>query len=141
MVNRAARDKAAQLIWQFGEGEITNDEFSDDFPRDGKDQALQEIRWAIWQFYDDQTTHKLEGNHALNPKQVELMERCELFLRTDREFAWPNAVRLWQIPLRIIGFANYFQWKFEESGHIEVWPFLRADEYASARKTHLSMAK
>lgn len=134
MVDRVARDKAAALIWQFKECRITNREFDEQYPQDSHDLAVQRIYECMWFFYDDLSTHKLEGRHALSSEAQGLFERCALFLESDREYEWPpdSLVNLW-VWLRwlppVRRKMEREEREFQSAGDFEVWPFLRRVDY------------
>lgn len=92
MVDAKSRAKAAKLIREFLDGQITNDEFDEQYPR-SQDPALQNIWQCLWVFWSDLETHRLEREHALGSQQQALFERCIAFLHTDLEYIGP-AVRV-----------------------------------------------
>jgi hypothetical protein len=89
MVDARHRAKAAELIQEFIEGRITNDEFDEQYPHRSSDAALQNIWRYLWLFWDDRETHTLQGEHGLSTAQQALCERCVSFLQTDLEYAGP----------------------------------------------------
>jgi hypothetical protein len=90
MVSRPDRQKASELIERLANGEISNDEFDDSYPRRSPDRALEPISANIWFFYTDMHSHKLVGKHALNADARALFARCAAFLRSDLEYEWPD---------------------------------------------------
>jgi hypothetical protein len=134
VVDRSSRDKAAVLVRQFKECQITNDEFERRYPRDSHDLAVRRIYERIWCFYDDLSTHKLEGRHALSSEAQGLFERCALFLESDREYEWPPdplaspwGLLRWLPPARRK--MEQQEREFQSAGDFEVWPFLRRGDY------------
>jgi hypothetical protein len=135
MVDSEKRRFAGELIAKYLSREITNDELSDDFPRDKQDPALEAIWWNLWPYYDDTHSHKAEGKHELKSEAKDLFERCAAFLRTGLEYEWPA--------YQWIAFENLLRWlpsirkrierrfdEFKSHGDFEVWPFIRRDDYA-----------
>jgi hypothetical protein len=82
MMDKASRLKAANLIQDFRQGKITNDEFVRAFPR-SDDKAVKAIGSMLWFCYDDLHEHRLIGKHALSADGEMLVDRCILFLNTD----------------------------------------------------------
>ncbi|HET6382390.1 MAG TPA: hypothetical protein VFJ58_03280 [Armatimonadota bacterium] len=131
MVDRTARDRAADLIATFANGAITNREFEDGYPMRSGDMAVKRIFDQIWFFYDDVRTHGLTGSHALSPEDRRMFDRCARFLRTDREYPWPHAsfISFWGFVRWLPPFKGWLQRQTEEfaaKGDIDVWPFLSA---------------
>ncbi|HZQ22697.1 MAG TPA: hypothetical protein VFA89_07840 [Terriglobales bacterium] len=133
MIDRHARDIAADALRDFMEGSISNDEYERRYPRSKDDPALWEIWVQVWFFYSDVRTHKLTGKHALNEERRAFMERCILFLKSDVEFEWPRQkFRPWYGILRLLGFGRTLKRREEEEmsiGDKEVWPFLKKTQY------------
>jgi hypothetical protein len=140
MVNREKRDLARRLVEKFLVCEITNDDFDAHYPsREKDDRAVGAIYEALWGFWDDRHTHKLEGKYALDPKARALFERCIAFLDSDLEYEWPpiQRVSLSSGLLRMLGLhkiadkkANGWTEKMNRFGRLEVWPFIRAEDLA-----------
>ncbi|MGD0088509.1 MAG: hypothetical protein ABSE73_01185 [Planctomycetota bacterium] len=92
MVDRDAREKAAQLLQQFKAGLISNDRFEDGWPLTSQDPVLEAIRWTVWGSYDDLHEHRLGernwvfGSNKLDSDGQALFERCILFLKSDLVF-------------------------------------------------------
>lgn len=133
MIDRQARDIAADTLRDFMEGSISNDEYERKYPRSKSDPALWEIWMQVWFFYSDVRTHKLTRKHTLNDERRAFMERCILFLRSDVEFEWPRQkFRPWYGILRLLGFGRALKRREEEEmsiGDKEVWPFLKKAQY------------
>src|SRR5580704_8451841 len=89
MVDRAKRDSAREILRNFIDCKITNDEFHTQFPGSEHDLALRAIRSNVWMLYSDLHTHKLSGKHKPNAETKALLERCVLFLDSGFEFEWP----------------------------------------------------
>ena len=133
MVNRHNRDIAADLLRQFTEGSLSNQEYEKKYPRSKDDPALWEIYVQVWFFYSDLKTHKLAGKHAPNEEQRAFLERCILFLKSDYEFQWPRQrFRPWDGILRLLGFKRTLKRQDESEmsiGDKDVWPFLKKAQY------------
>jgi hypothetical protein len=135
MVDRHARDIAADAIRDFMEGSISNKDYERRFPstRTLDDPALQAVFSHIWFCYDDLSEHTLTGEHALTGERRAFLERSLLFLRSDLEFQWPPplfGLRYWI--LRLLGFGRRLQRREDKEmsvGDIEVYPFLTKAEY------------
>jgi len=107
MVDRAARDRAANAIRAFMEGSISNREYDRRYPRSKDDPAVWGIYSNSWFFYSDTSEHALAGKHALTGGGRAFMERCLLFLKSDLEFQWPSTkLRMWYPLLRLIGLGG-----------------------------------
>lgn len=133
MVDRHARDIAADALRDFVKGSISNEEYERRYPKSKDDPALWEIYVQVWFFYSDLKTHTLTGKHALNDERRAFLERCILFLKSDVEFQWPRQkLRPWHGILRLLGLERILKRREEEEmsiGDKEVWPFLRKAEY------------
>jgi hypothetical protein len=140
MVDSEERQIASELIAKYLSLEITNDELSDDFPRDKRDPALEAIWWNLWLHYSDTHSHKAERKHQLSPEAKELFERGAAFLRTDLEYKWPPykwigfEYALW----RLLGLGQRLEQKFDvfkSHGDFEVRPFIRREDYTKFAST------
>jgi len=140
MVNREKRDLARQLIEKFLAGEITNDDFVNNYPcREKEDRAVVAIYERVWGYWDDRHTHKLMGKHELDPEARELFERCIAFLNSDLEYEWPT-IEWWSFSraiLRKIGLrkradekADRYIEEMRGLGKWELWPFIREEDLA-----------
>jgi hypothetical protein len=133
MVDRHARDIAAQALREFMEGSISNWEYERRFPRNKDDPALWGIYSHIWYFYSDTSEHTLTGKHALTDEGRGFIERSLLFLKGDLEFQWPAAkLVVWYPLLRFVGLGwivNRRLVKEMSVGDVDVWPFLKKGHY------------
>jgi len=133
MIDRHARDIAADAVRDFIRGFISNREYERRFPATKGDPALWAIHTALWSGYSDVSEHTMTGKHALNDEGRALAERCILFLRSDLEFQWPPPkFRLRYGILRLLGLGRMVKrWEEEDMsmGDVEVWPFLKEAEY------------
>ena len=143
MIDREARDRAAVLLRRFAAGEITNEDFHADRPWSRQDPALRAIFDRVWLYYSDLKTHRLEGEHALDPEARALFLRCELFLQSDLEYEYPNVssasvgrLLATVLSLGLYRFFDFHQRRYESlmkaAGDMEVWPFLSRPYYEAA---------
>jgi hypothetical protein len=136
MIDRHARDIAADALRDFMEGSLSNEEYERRYPRSKDDPALWEIWVQVWFFYSDLKTHKLSGKHELNAERRAFVERCILFLEGNAEFEWPRQkFRPWYGILRLLGFGRTLKRQEEQEmaiGDKDVWPFLKRAEYEEA---------
>ena len=140
MVNREKRDLARQLVKKLLAGDITNDDFVNNYPcREKKDRAVVAIYERLWGYWDDRHTHKLTGKHELNPEAKALYERCIALLNSDLEYEWPT-IEWWSFSrafLRMIGLRKRVDQKADQyieemraRGKWDVWPFIREEDLA-----------
>ena len=133
MIDRHAREIAAEALQKFMDGSISNEEYERRYPKSKDDPALWEIHVQVWFFYSDLKTHTLTGKHAPNAERRAFLERCILFLKSDAEFQWPRQkFRPWYGILRLLGFGRTLKRREEEEmsiGDKEVWPFLKKAQY------------
>lgn len=136
MVDRHARDIAAEALREFSETRISNREYERRYPISKDDPALWGIYQNIWFCYSDTSEHTLTGKHALTDEGRAVVKRCLLFLKSDLEFEWPaTKLRLWYAFLRLIGLGrivNRSVTKEMSVGDVEVWPFLNKTQYQHA---------
>jgi hypothetical protein len=136
VVNCEKRTIASRLIARFASGEISNDDFVDEFPDDPADPALEAIRECLWYSYDDMSAHTLTAKHALTSEGLEVFNRCRAFLASGREYEWPTGIfrpSLLMLLLHIPG-LNGVRVRREKReldrlnslGSFDAWPFLRA---------------
>ena len=134
MVISEKRRLASELISRYLSREITNDRFSEDFPRDRRDPALDAIWSNLWPYYCDTHSHRAEGKHQLSAEAIDLFVRCIAFLQTELEYEWPAhkwigfEYLLWRLLRRGKRVERKFD-AFKSHGDFEVWPFIRRDDY------------
>jgi hypothetical protein len=144
MVDRRARDEAAQLLMQFKDGLITSSQFAEVWPGESQDSVLQAICEVAWSVERGAGPELAQGRHleprlprpdALNADGQALFERCALFLRSDLELdphaPWPQPPQPGRGPLRaaaslvLIGgvAAAFFFWGFSNrtAGLLMLW--------------------
>jgi len=73
MIDRAARNVAADLIERFVRSDISNDELSDAWPR-SEDLALGQIAYHLEATTDDMSERRLDVERT-SPQLIELYER------------------------------------------------------------------
>jgi hypothetical protein len=85
------RLEAAELLRQFADGEITNDQFVDGFYpliHRANDRALRAVAVTFWGVYENLYEYTLTGRHELTPELRGLFDRCILFLHTALPYRW-----------------------------------------------------
>lgn len=140
MVDRAARDRAAELIRHLASGQITNDEFEDALP-ETSDSAVSEVfRHGAWFLYSDTSEYRLTGKDALPRKVRPDIARWLLFLKSDLEYEWPIQPAWGCLVYPILNvltlgcFACLSRMDWAQRGHADVWPFIRRADYEEALK-------
>jgi hypothetical protein len=133
MIDRRARDTAANVLQAFMEGAISNYKYEDGFPRSKDDPALHAIHVQLWFYYSDVRQHTLIGKNTLSPEARALYERSVLFLKSDLEFQWPPPqLKLRYGLLRLLGLGRALK-RYKEKkagiGEKQFWPFLKQDDY------------
>lgn len=118
MVARRERDVAARVLRAFVAGEITNDDFDDQYPVCPADAAILAVYRQVWKFYDDLHEHKLVGGWTPSQQARDLLERCILFLEGDLEYRRPSGL-----------FARLMD-VFKDDG---LWPFRSVEGLAAVR--------
>ena len=112
VVDRKARDSAAELLRQFASGCITNFELENQWPN-SKDPALQAFESTIWCFYDDFKEHALQGPFALASEMKRVVARWIVFLHSNEPYQWPSIAYPGVRPLhrswltRRLGLSNF----------------------------------
>ncbi|MHB9026141.1 MAG: hypothetical protein ACYC7E_18530 [Armatimonadota bacterium] len=89
MINRTARDQAAEAIRQFSAGEITYDAIPQRYPRCKDDLAVQRIFSAVGLLKEERRRWWLLAFKPLTDEDRQNLERFALFLETEREYEWP----------------------------------------------------
>jgi len=86
-VDPRARTVFAELVLQLHQGLITFDEYDDRYNRiRTEDPVLESIHNAVWGCYVDLLPGKATGKAGLDPRAQQLIERCILFVTSDRVF-------------------------------------------------------
>jgi hypothetical protein len=139
MVDRHARDVAAEALREFMSGSISNKDYEWRFPRGTRDPALEAIYSYFWFSYSDTKEHTMTGDHAITDEGRAVVQRCLLFLKSDLAFQWPARKLLLAYPiLRLIGLGWIVNRspKRESSlgGEIDVWPCFTKAQYAQCKE-------
>jgi hypothetical protein len=139
LLDRPSRDRYAELLEQFADGQLTNDEYEDAACPllASRDPALGELWWAMWHAYDDLHEHRLTGKHELTRDGRAAVSRMVLFLQSDLPYEWavPGGRIGGAVDLLTLGFLGrtYRRWRAARYGGDEgVWPFFRAGDLARA---------
>jgi hypothetical protein len=145
MIDRDARDKAAEVLRRFVSGKITNHEFENG-EIVASDRAIKAIWGTAWCFYDDLKVHRLTGGHRLCPTQRREVLRWISFLDSDYEYVWPDISVPGADPLRRVRVgAKYLGFlmsggalsaekarQFLAAGDYQAWPFASRAQYKEA---------
>jgi hypothetical protein len=140
MIDRRNRDRLALLLRRYVAGRITNDDLADQGPSRSADPAIRAVYEYAWNLYDDFSTHRAEGRHALSPEARRVVARWILFLHSDCGYRWPvfSFMQIYNWPLNILTLGWWERRKyrrfeaFQRAGHFKVWPFVRTAEYKEA---------
>jgi len=143
MINAHARRLASQLLADFLEGKITNDEYNDAFPSSPSDMGLDAVYRRIWAYYSDLHSHYLDRSE-LSEEDIALFQRCVEFLKTDLEYEGPPLSLRFPFskmfrrllggddaPETVLGTANLGASAFFTSH----WPFASDAQYQQALRT------
>jgi hypothetical protein len=82
------RRKAADLLKDFFNGKITNDDYDNEYPDAHGDLGISVVYDRIWLYYSDLHTHFLDKT-SLNNDDLALFKRCVTFLQTGLEYEGP----------------------------------------------------
>lgn len=148
MIDRSARDEAAQVLRNFINGKITNLAFEALCPTTG-DPAIHAIWDTAWLFYDDFKTHRLDGGNGLSIEQRKACVRWIVFLHNNQEYSWPHLTlpgidpnlrvrkSVWSglLGLDPLDLSSEEARKFLAAGHYAVWPFISVQEYKRALRS------
>jgi hypothetical protein len=131
MVHTRERRAASHLLEQFFKGEITNDEYDNEYPDRSGDAGVDVVYDRIWLYYSDLETHFLR-QEELTSQDRQLFERCIAFLRTDFEYEGPLLNRGLPFYQRLTKLATaLFSGQRKADGQFlsAYWPFTTADQY------------
>lgn len=164
MVDLEVRKKAAQAVRRFLDCQTTNDEYEAEYPLPGlfeknrtTDMAIRAVYASSWYWFDDLSTHKLDGVYVLTPETKKLAERCVLFLQTGFEYEWKRSKFIGAFTDILAGICaqiskvitlglvepsrhpsalsfdeEFAAWLNQPEGDASVWPFYRLSDYESA---------
>ena len=149
MIERTKRLRASDLLRDFRDGHLTNDDFEDAWPESSVDRAFSAIGTMIWRYYSDTATHALISPYGLTEDARKLFDRAILFLQTEMAYEWPQASFDFTPPsgsgildLLTAGWFrrraerrfHRFEEGFRAAGDVDVWPFRTRDEFNRALK-------
>lgn len=138
MIDRSARELAAEQVRHFINGGTTNFEFECSEP-DTEDEAVLAIYDTLWLFYDDLKEHKLVGEQAIPKNTKKIMARWLMFLYSGQEYEWPSISYPGVRPLqhgfisKILGGPEK-EAKFMQHGNYDLWPFISEEAYLNAKQ-------
>lgn len=135
MIDRQARDRAAELLRHFAAGQRTNDEFEDSWPSSWQDPSVDQVFWGgAWGLYGGTRCHRLSGRDRLDRQVRREVARWVLFLKSNLPYEWPRVSHhlslLLLFPnLLTMGLVGWLgrRW-FACHGDYEVWPFIRRSD-------------
>jgi hypothetical protein len=120
--------------------------------------AIRAVYEFSWYWFDDLSTHKLDGVHALSSETRNLADRCVLFLQTGFEYEWKGFKFIGAFTDFLAGICaqsseiitlglveppslhpsalsfdkELAAWLNQPEGDAAVWPFYRLSDYESA---------
>src|SRR6266853_648445 len=89
MIDRKLRDKGALLLECLLAKGISNHQLDSEWPEKSPDAGIGAIGEQIWCYYDD-FPEKILTRADFEPSEMAVIERCLVFLRSDREYEWPR---------------------------------------------------
>lgn len=132
MIDRKARQNASELLGRWRTGTVTNWEFEDQWPA-SQDRGVRAIGSRLSCFYSDSPKSVLSVS-ALHDDELELLNRCAIFLQSDEEYAWPDfdfereGLRPLEALFRGQGTKTQRWREFASTGNIAKWPFLESGD-------------
>ncbi len=142
MIDRAARIATAEALTHFVSCRITNDQF-EDILAVSKDPAITAVTTMAWHLYDDLHEHRMNGLHRLSRRRRRDIARWILFLHSDLPYEWPRSNFIGFFAASdFLDFLTRGWWgrrqerRFDtlrQAGEWDVWPFIRAADFAAAR--------
>ena len=145
MIDRNARNKAAQTIRHYVCGVITNKEFEKRYPSSKVDPIIRTLDDSLWATYEDIGTHKLTGENSVSCDLKQRIARWLVFLYSDSEYRWPKVSDAGFRDLQADSWFGKFirtifgyeekSLAFMRCGDYTVWPFFTREEYESAIKS------
>jgi hypothetical protein len=144
VIDRAARDIAAEVVRRFISGQITNLDFEEKMPS-SCDRAISAIEVSLWPFYDDLKSHKLSGAWRIPDETKSEMARWVIFLHTNEEYLWPEVAFPGIRPLHHGFISKMFggperEQKFMQAGIYSVWPFFSNESFQLAKQNPVLLA-
>jgi hypothetical protein len=140
MIDRNARNQAANLVEGYWAGKISNDDLEDAWPN-SKDRGVVAVFGFMWTLYDDLKTHFVHQEDVDNVKLNCIVKNCVEFLRSDDEYTWPHSAVIYGnvrysrwaviVSLGLLGWCNRLAaarerryWnEMHAHGDVEAWPF------------------
>jgi hypothetical protein len=104
-----------------------------------QDRALRRIFWhGAWHLYDDFRTERLTGEWKRDKTGRREVARWILFLQSGREYEWPTlgaeaAFKRFLTRLTC-GRLVFPGSRLADFGDIDVWPFVRVEDFDEARR-------
>ncbi len=154
MIDRPSRDRLSAQLRRYMCGRITNWELDDteDELKEDSDRAIAQI---VWLTYSDIPKFRAVGVRRVDEGTRTTYERCILFLDSELEYEWPGwnpKGRPWFLWLRNWLSSGRAMREFCEAeaaedqewrnaGDVEVWPFIRRQDYEQALKTPRRLAE
>ena len=95
MIDIEARRQLSIDVRRLATGRMTNDQFDDVYYEryeSSDDRAVREIASHCYCLYSSDTLKpvRLRGRHSLDAESRSAIARCVLFLRSDRQYEWPD---------------------------------------------------
>jgi hypothetical protein len=149
-IDRLSRRRLALALRRYVAGRISNDAF-EDVDVDLHDPAIGAVQGAAWVLYSDMEEHYARGTFAVRGEYRRRVARWVLFLRSGREYLWPEYdfyQTEWPRWMEYFSFGSlqrererreHLLREFSAAGDIGCWPFIsRADfEAENARQGYL----
>jgi hypothetical protein len=132
MVAIEKRRKAAQLLLDFYNGGITNDQMEDAWPRDARDPILCRVFWTSWGLYSDLREEYIDPKLRRRYPTAKAIHRCLVFLKSGLEYEWVGfGLSKGPVP-RLLELLDEHRRKINRAGDQSVWPFYRKEDYRRA---------
>jgi hypothetical protein len=92
MVDREARDTAAELVRRYCNDQLTYREFYGAWPKGrSEDRAMRAVAGALQEACESSSAGAMVESLQRSPEGLEHITRGWLFLRSDLEYAWPGS--------------------------------------------------
>lgn len=151
MIDRLSRRRLAVALRRYVAGRISNDAF-EDTDVDRRDPAIAAVQGGAWSLYSDMEEHYARGPHAVRGECRRRVARWVLFLRSEREYLWPEydfyQTASWPRWMEYLSFGylrrdrerrEHLLREFSSAGDIDYWPFISRAEFEAenARRGYL----
>jgi len=138
MVDREARNIAAEVLRHFISGQSYNFDFEENEPN-SEDPIISAIWESIWPFYCDLRKHKMRDDWKIPDIGKRKIANWLLFLYTNEEYKWPKISYPGVRPQEYGYVARLFRrHKIEEhfmsQGPYEIWPFIDKESFENAKQ-------